>query len=125
MTRVDSFLDVVRNPDGPSLQGTSPHDDAIRALLVHLIYADGVVADEELTLGLRLLPDLSPREAAAELRRIRSEPVDVDALLAAVPDPADRRKLIQFAQHVATTDGDYADGEHEAIVALRASVYAK
>ncbi|MCA9489230.1 MAG: TerB family tellurite resistance protein [Myxococcales bacterium] len=122
-TRVDAFLEVVRNPEGAPLDGATDQDDAIRSLLVHLIYADGDLADEELLLGLRMLPLLSPREAAARLRAIRGSPVDIAQLLAAVPDPEDRRKLIQFAQHVATIDGEYAEAEHEAIVALRREVY--
>lgn len=122
-TRVDAFLEVVRNPDGPSLGGETPEDDAIRSLLVHLIYADGDLADDELLLGLRMLPFLSPRDAAARIRAIRRQPVDIVGLLAAVPEPEDRRKLIQFAQQVATVDGEYADAEHEAIVALRREVY--
>lgn len=120
MSRVDDFLAVVRNPDGPPLKGQDPADGVLRRLVVQIVSADGRLTDEELTLGLRLFHDQgSPQEALEALREARSQPLDLDELLAALPDREDRRKLVQFAHHVASEDGEVQREELDVIIALR------
>ena len=122
-SRVDAFLEVVRHPDGPSLVGSDPADDVLRAVLVHVIYANHEVSDEELLLGLRLYPELALTEVQAELRRVRGTNIDGQAILEAIPDPEDRRKLLQFAMHVATEDATYDDSEAAVMAQLRSTLH--
>ena len=122
-SRVDAFLEVVRNPDGPSLTGSHPADGVLRAVLVQVIYANNEVSDEELLLGLRLFPELPQAEVQAELRRVRSQTVDGQTLRDAIPDLEDRRKLLQFAMHVATEDTSYDDSEAAVIAQLRSTLH--
>jgi hypothetical protein len=121
-SRIDEFLEIVRRPDGPLLQGTHPSDGALQALFVQVICSDGAVTDEELRLALRLFPGSTLQEGAANLRKAQARPFDLDALTDALPDLEDRRKLLQFVQHVAASDSWVQDEEKAWIVALRRSL---
>ncbi len=113
--RIDAFLAVLRDPDGPPLAGAHPFDGVLRRVVVSVLFADRELTDDEMRLGLRLFPNLGHREALGRLRALRSRPLDADDFREVAGDPENRRKLLQLVHLVASVDGAYGDTERAAV----------
>ncbi len=111
MTRVDDFLDLVDNPSRRALTPGDPADDALLALMVHVAFSDGTVEEGELRFLQRVLPGRDPEQLLAWVRQVGSQPLDVAAVGAALPDADARWKAVRFAARMAWKDGEIQDEE--------------
>ena len=114
MSRVHDYLELIDNP-GTALTAPEPtqvgDDEVLLALLVHLAFADGVVEGDEFALLRRVRPDMSDNDLMMWTMETAGAPMDWDALVAALPDPASRWAGLRFAARMVCLDGNVADDE--------------
>ena len=110
MSRIDDFIQAVGDPRC-HVKGSEPVDALLRALVVHIAFADGHVSESEFDALQRMDPTRPAGELLAWVAEEAERPLELDALLAAFPDRADRRKLADFAERVMRRDARFSSAE--------------
>ena len=67
MSRVRRFLDVLDNPDAAALTERTADEEVLLTLMVHMFFADGIVADSELDVLVRLVGEKDGEDEVDEL----------------------------------------------------------
>lgn len=99
--RPRDFLEVLENPALPACEATGEAADLLRALLVHLFFADLDLDKRELALLQRVLPAVHARDYVTS---VAARKLDLERLAALFPDPQDRRDIVALAQHAVWGD---------------------
>ena len=110
MSRIQEFLDIVEGRRTAPLEGESPEDTLLRAVLAHTAVADGTLAPAERALLQPLFPRLGPAAVERWLAKVSGQPFDYEALLAAFPRPEDRDRLVRLATAMSDVDGPEGAG---------------
>lgn len=117
MTRVEEWIEALSTPGG-RLRPGHPSDAVLLALVVHAAYADGAIKPEEFALLERLLPGVEPGALLTMAALALEAPMDFRALLEAIPEPADRRRLVRLAAAMVWRDQRVAREELNFVGAL-------
>jgi tellurite resistance protein len=117
MNRFEQGLALLESYAGSTLRPGVPADDALITLLVWVAFSDGHLSPEEHALLQRLL-GLSADETASYAARIRSRPVDLDAIAAALDSDDRRWAALRFAGRMAGSDTTIAPGERSLLERL-------
>jgi hypothetical protein len=124
MSRLDTFLDILRDPEAPSLQGSDPLDEPLLGLLLAALLADDKVSRDEFGLLRRLMPGATDDQLADRIHRARSEAIDLDGLEAGLDSPIEKRKLVVFVEQILWADLEFTPREDEFLRHLTAWVEA-
>lgn len=110
MGRLGSGLQILESYAGSAIRPGRPSDDALLGLLVRMAGSDGHVDDEEMELLHGVLGG-TESEVQAYIRRVQAEPLDLDAVTAAL-DTDDRRWMtLRFLARMASRDERLATAE--------------
>ena len=123
MNRIAEYAAILKNDSAAPLAGSHPVDPHLRSLLVHIAFADGEVDGTEFALLDRLVPELDSGALLMWVAEEAQRPMDLEALLEAVPLPSDRRALVELAKHMARADGFVHEGEAQLVDLLKAMVH--
>ena len=118
MSRIDAYLQLIDEPSRPALSDAHPDDDVLLGLLAHLAFADGVVRDDEVALLRRVRPSLSADAARGWAEAASRNPLDVPALLRALPNEPERWAAVRVAARMVALDGDVASAERAQLLRL-------
>ena len=110
--RPRDFLDVLERPELPRCDATGESADLLRALLVHLFFADLDLDPRELKQLRRVLPDVDTR---AYVMRLAARRLNLDRLAELFPAAADRGDIIKLAEHAVWGDDKLASREQHLI----------
>ncbi len=109
MSRVQDFIDVLSDPNGPSLEGHDRNDDMLRTFIAHIFFADDELAPAELAAFGRLCP--GKRDVESYIQMLRERPLDLDGLAAAFATVDERAQLYQLAEKAVFGDDKVVHGE--------------
>jgi hypothetical protein len=118
MGRIEQFLEVVQ--DGASLASTHQDDALLRGLVLHIVCADGVVDDSEVSVLLRVFPGHDEDEVRAIAQK--HTPLDPSLLASRFTDVVDRARLMELADALAAADGRVVGKELGALIELQAAL---
>lgn len=121
VNRVDQYLAVLNDPSLPPISNPGPADALIRALLVHVAFADGEVEEDEFGLLERLIPEKDAGELLSYIADTADNVLDLDALADALPTRAERDSAILLAEVMAARDERVVGEEREMIGQLMAA----
>lgn len=113
--RPREFLDVLENPQLPRCTASGERAELLRALLVHLFFADLDFDKRELAMLQRVLPDVDTREY---LKSAATRRLDLDRLAELFPDEADRNDIVTLVEHAAWSDAKIERGERSLLQRL-------
>lgn len=108
MSTIDALLELIGDPERRAAEPLIAPDDPLMDLLVHLAFSDGVLADDELALLVRLRPDQTVHQVREWLQRFDHGTFDARAVAAAGHPPF---KVLQLATRMVCMDGDVAKEE--------------
>jgi hypothetical protein len=114
--RPRDFLDVLERPELPRCEIVDEQAEMLRAMLVHLFFADLDFDQRELTLLKRVLPDGNTREYVTSLAARR---LDLDRLASLFSDASDRADIVKLAEHAMSSDGKITPREWSLVDRLR------
>lgn len=106
--RPREFLDALENPALPRCEHSGEAAELLRALLVHVFFADHDLDKRELALLQRVLPDVDTRQY---VKSVAARRLDLDRLAELFPDPADREDILALAEHAVWGDAKLARRE--------------
>ena len=98
MSRVNRLLSVLDNPAAPPLSERNADEEMLLTMLVHMFFADGVVADAELNVLKRLVGDKN------DAKSLVAEAVGRQPVAVRRPEKETRPKLYYVGAHQATLD---------------------
>jgi hypothetical protein len=111
MKRITQYQRILRRRQTVPLAGKHPVDPVLRHLLVHAVFADAVVAPEELETLSLLIPEMSLNDLRSWVEEEAARLLDTDAILTAFPLRSDRFALLQLVRTMVAIDGDTHPGE--------------
>ena len=106
MKRIDQYQRILRRRQTVPLVGDHPIDGVLRSLLVHAVFADKIMAPEELDMLALLIPEIPLEELPAWVETEANQPLDLDAIRAAFPIRSDRYALIRLVHTMVNVDHD-------------------
>ena len=113
---------VFSDPNGGVLLGHAPVDSALFSLLAHVAFADQQIDDSEFAVLRRLFPEAELGEVLVRIADEADRPMDLSALLVAIPIPTDRYRLVELAKLMARCDGVFHDDERAFLDRLRDAI---
>jgi tellurite resistance protein len=105
MARVDEYLDRINDPRLPALTPDNPADAVLLALLAHVAFADGEVADTEVEFLARVLPGRDRDALRQWAVTMGGRPFDYRVVARVLPTEDERWKGLRFAARMAWKDG--------------------
>lgn len=123
MTRVEEWITAMSSPDGWLRLG-HPADAALLSLVVHAAFSDGQIQPEEFAVLERLLPGMESGAVLLLAATALEAPMDFRGLMAAVPEPPDRRRLVRLAAAMVWRDQRVARAELGFVGALLEAIEA-
>ena len=116
MSRVQQFIRVLDDPTAPALEGSDPVDPLLLTVIAYVFYADDELADSEIDLFSRLVPDIT--DVAGHVHELRERPLDIDGLKAAFPTVEARAELFDLCERAVLGDNKVDSGEMDLVEAL-------
>ncbi len=104
MKRITQYQRVLGLRQTVPLAGNDPVDPVLRSLVVHAVFADVVVSQEELKILALLLPELALEDIRNWVEKEASRPLDTAAILRAFPLRSDRYSLLQLVRAMVAID---------------------
>ncbi len=122
MSAVRPFLDVLDNKSAPPLTERDDKGELLLVMLVHMFFADGVFADEELDVLRRLVGEMNDAELRQYCSELSARPLDFDVIRAAFPSHQERDDIVTLAEHGIWGDNVVEPGEVDMIEKLMAEM---
>ena len=111
MSGPGAFLHVLEDPSAPPVGQPQGPDGLLMRLLAHMLYADDDIERAELDLLGRLVGAHDEEELREYLDELCEQPLDLQELANAYPDPKDRDDIVTLAEHAIWGDGRVERGE--------------
>ena len=111
MSRVNRILSVLDNPTTPALMERTEDEEVLLTMMVHMFFADGIVADSELKVLQRLVGDKTDSELRAYLGELGGRHLDYSELATRFPDRQERDDIVTLAEHGIWGDNIVEPGE--------------
>src|SRR3954451_14908441 len=86
-----------------SISPSDPRSELVLTLVAHMLHADRGLTQDELELVAPLASGVPDKRAY--FNELSKRPLDLERLAATFPDPADRKDLLQLAEHCLWCDG--------------------
>lgn len=122
MSVTRQFLDVLDNADAPPLTQRDESGELLLTMLVHMFFADGVFADEELNVLRRLVGEMNDAELRQYCSELSARPLDFDQIRASFPSHQERDYIVTLAEHGIWGDNVVEPGEVDMIEKLMAEM---
>ena len=120
-----AFLTVLDDPQAPPLGRPVGSDGLLMRLLAHMLYADDDIERTELDLLGRLVGADDEEELREYLDELCEQPLDLQELARAFPEPRDRDDIVTLAEHAIWGDGRVERGEVEILEDLMETLGVK
>ena len=98
------LIHLLDNPDAPRTVQRDEPTEILLTLLVHMFFADRTLAEGEIALIKRILPE--GVEAQSYIEELSKRPLDLDRLAAIFPDAKDRDDIVTLAEHAVWGDDE-------------------
>ena len=98
------LIHLLDNPDAPRTVQRDEPTEILLTLLVHMFFADRTLADGEVALIKRILPEGVDTQSYIDELSKRS--LDLDRLAALFPDAKDRDDIVTLAEHAVWGDDE-------------------
>jgi uncharacterized tellurite resistance protein B-like protein len=95
---------LLEHPQAPKKVQRDEPTELLLTMLVHLFVADRRLADSEVALLARILPE--GQDARAYIDELSKRTLDLDRLAALFPSPADRDDIVTLAEHAVWGDDE-------------------
>jgi uncharacterized membrane protein YebE (DUF533 family) len=98
------LIHLLDNPDAPRTVQRDEPTEILLTLLVHMFFADRTLAEGEVKLIQRILPEGVDTQSYIE--ELSKRPLDLDRLAALFPDAKDRDDIVTLAEHAVWGDDE-------------------
>ena len=98
------LIHLLDNPDAPRTVQRDEPTEILLTLLVHMFFADRTLAEGEIALIKRILPE--GVEAQSYIEELSKRPLDLDRLAQLFPDSKDRDDIVTLAEHAVWGDDE-------------------
>ncbi len=111
MSRVNRILSVLDDPTAAALTDRTEDEEMLLTMMVHMFFADGVVADSELKVLQRLVGEKDDGELRAYLGELGGRHLDYSDLAKRFTDRQERDDIVTLAEHGIWGDNIVEPGE--------------
>lgn len=98
------LIHLLDNPDAPRTVQRDEPTEILLTLLAHMFFADRTLAEGEIAMVTRILPD--GVEAQSYIEELSKRPLDLDRLAELFPDAKDRDDIVTLAEHAVWGDDE-------------------
>ena len=124
MSRLDDFESIITGGGTRSISGSDPIDSWVLKVVAHAGFADETYAQEEYDILERIMPDKDVGEIMEFMVAESEQPLDLQALKAAITSAGDRGALVRIAQHLIGADREVKPAEELFVADLKKALEA-